>query len=57
MHGEGLSTFFGQSSFGTYTVVNERNVVKVDKDVDLALRPLGQKRKLIRTTCCCLIKP
>ena len=41
-HEEGLSTFFGQSSFGTYTVVNERNVVKVDKDVGLALLgPLG----------------
>ncbi|QGQ45997.1 NAD(P)-dependent alcohol dehydrogenase [Metabacillus sediminilitoris] len=39
---EDLSIFFGQSSFGTYTVVNERNVVKVDKDVDLALLgPLG----------------
>ncbi|AGX02432.1 MULTISPECIES: NAD(P)-dependent alcohol dehydrogenase [Bacillus] len=37
-----LSTFFGQSSFGTYAVANERNVVKVDKDVDLALLgPLG----------------
>jgi len=39
---EDLSIFFGQTSFGTYTVVNERNVVKVDKDVDLALLgPLG----------------
>lgn len=37
-----LSTFFGQSSFGTYAVAHERNVVKVDKDVDLALLgPLG----------------
>lgn len=37
-----LSTFFGQSSFGTYAVAHERNVVKVDKDVDLAiLGPLG----------------
>src|SRR5690606_19247893 len=35
-------TFFGQSSFGTYAVAHERNVVKVDKDVDLALLgPLG----------------
>lgn len=40
--GNNLSTFFGQSSFGTYAVANERNVVKVDKDVDLALLgPLG----------------
>lgn len=40
--GQELSTFFGQSSFGTYAVANERNVVKVDKDVDLALLgPLG----------------
>lgn len=37
-----LSTFFGQSSFGSYAVAHERNVVKVDKDVDLALLgPLG----------------
>ncbi|GEN45427.1 NAD(P)-dependent alcohol dehydrogenase [Alkalibacillus haloalkaliphilus] len=37
-----LSTFFGQSSFGTYAVAHERNVVKVDKDVDIALLgPLG----------------
>lgn len=37
-----LSTFFGQSSFGTHAVVHERNVVKVEKDVDLALLgPLG----------------
>lgn len=41
-HDHELSTFFGQSSFGTYAVANERNVVKVDKDVDLALLgPLG----------------
>ena len=40
--GTGLSTFFGQSSFGTYAVAHERNVVKVDKEVDLALLgPLG----------------
>ncbi|MFD1363489.1 NAD(P)-dependent alcohol dehydrogenase [Lentibacillus salinarum] len=37
-----LSTFFGQSSFGTYAVANARNVVKVDKDVNLSLLgPLG----------------
>lgn len=37
-----LSTFFGQSSFGTHVIAHERNVVKVDKDVDLALLgPLG----------------
>jgi aryl-alcohol dehydrogenase len=37
-----LSNFFGQSSFGTHAVAHERNVVKVDKDVDLALLgPLG----------------
>ncbi|CAM4176835.1 NAD(P)-dependent alcohol dehydrogenase [Bacillus paramycoides] len=41
-HDTELSTFFGQSSFSTYAVANERNVVKVDKDVDLALLgPLG----------------
>lgn len=34
--------FFGQSSFATYSVVNQRSIVKVDKDVDLSLvAPLG----------------
>ncbi len=32
-----VSSFFGQSSFGTYAIANERSVVKVDKEVDLAL--------------------
>lgn len=42
LDGKPLSTFFGQSSFGTFAVAHERNVVKVDKDVDLALLgPLG----------------
>lgn len=37
-----LSTFFGQSSFATYATVNERNVVVIDKDVDLeVVGPLG----------------
>lgn len=37
-----LSTFFGHSSFATYSVTNEANVVKVDKDVDITiLGPLG----------------
>ncbi|WP_042347850.1 NAD(P)-dependent alcohol dehydrogenase [Bacillus massiliigorillae] len=41
-HDHNVSTFFGQSSFATYAVVNERNVVKVNKDADLALLgPLG----------------
>jgi aryl-alcohol dehydrogenase len=40
--GQELSTFFGQSSFGTFAIAHERNVVKVDKDVDLSLLgPLG----------------
>lgn len=40
--GVDLSTFFGQSSFGTHAVAHERNVVKVDTGVDLALLgPLG----------------
>ena len=34
--------FFGQSSFGTYALANERTVVKVPKDVPLErLGPLG----------------
>ncbi|MBA4496338.1 NAD(P)-dependent alcohol dehydrogenase [Paenactinomyces guangxiensis] len=40
--GEYVTTFFGQSSFGTYALTGERNVVKVDKEVDLRLLgPLG----------------
>jgi aryl-alcohol dehydrogenase len=36
------SHFFGQSSFGTYALANERNVVKVPPDVPLdILGPLG----------------
>lgn len=41
-HEHPVSTFFGQSSFATYSIANKNNVVKVDKDVDLALLgPLG----------------
>lgn len=41
-NGDLLSTFFGQSSFATYSVANKNNVVKVAEDVDLAiLGPLG----------------
>jgi len=41
-HDHFLSTFFGQSSFATYSIANKNNVVKVDDDVDLAiLGPLG----------------
>ena len=37
-----IHTFFGQSSFGTHIVAHERNVVKVDKEVELELLgPLG----------------
>jgi len=37
-----VSRFFGQSSFATYSLANERNVVKTDQDMDLALTaPLG----------------
>ncbi|MCT3584291.1 NAD(P)-dependent alcohol dehydrogenase [Levilactobacillus brevis] len=40
--GQPLSTFFGQSSFSTYAVVDQHNVVKVDPTVDLRLLgPLG----------------
>jgi aryl-alcohol dehydrogenase len=36
------SRWFGQSSFGEFTVATERNMIKVDKDVPLALLgPLG----------------
>ncbi|MEO7015373.1 MAG: NAD(P)-dependent alcohol dehydrogenase [Leifsonia sp.] len=34
--------FFGQSSFGQYSIADERSIVKVDRDADLAvLAPLG----------------
>ena len=40
--GRELSCFFGQSSFSTYVVADQRSAVKVDKDVDIAmLGPLG----------------
>lgn len=41
-HGEVSGHFFGQSSFATYSVANERNVVKVRQDAPLELLgPLG----------------
>nr|SIP63273.1 benzyl alcohol dehydrogenase [uncultured bacterium] len=41
-NGKPISMFFGQSSLASHSVVNARNVVKVDKDVDLALiAPFG----------------
>lgn len=40
--GDDASVFFGQSSFSTYSIVQENNLVKVDKDMDLRiLGPLG----------------
>lgn len=40
--GREVSSFFGQSSLSTYAVADERNVVKVDKEVDIRLLgPLG----------------
>lgn len=37
-----ISTFFGQSTFANYAVTNEKNLVKIDKDLDLKLfGPLG----------------
>ncbi|TJY11117.1 NAD(P)-dependent alcohol dehydrogenase [Lentilactobacillus buchneri] len=45
IHSEGgkdISTFFGQSSFSTYSVVDEHGVTKVPSDVDISLLgPLG----------------
>ncbi|MHB8072450.1 NAD(P)-dependent alcohol dehydrogenase [Desulfosporosinus fructosivorans] len=42
LNGKDVSNFFGHSSFGNYAVANQRNVVVVDKDVDLTiLGPLG----------------
>lgn len=40
--GKDIANFFGQSTFGSYAIVNERNAVKIDKNVDLSLMgPLG----------------
>lgn len=40
--GTEVNNFFNQSSFSTYSLTEESNVVKVDKDVDLRLLgPLG----------------
>lgn len=43
LDGKSLATFFGQSSFATYVVTNERSAVKVNyDDIDLGLiGPLG----------------
>lgn len=42
LNGEKVSSFFGQSSFSQYAVANQRNIVVVDKEVDLTiLGPLG----------------
>lgn len=43
LDGQKLSTFFGQSTFATYAVVNQNHAVKIeDKDIDLALvAPMG----------------
>lgn len=42
LNGKDVANFFGHSSFGNYAVANQRNVVVVDKDVDLTiLGPLG----------------
>jgi aryl-alcohol dehydrogenase len=42
LHGPVCNHFFGQSSFATYTLANERNVVKVPKSLRLeVLGPLG----------------
>ncbi len=41
-HRRDLAVFFGQSSFSAYTVVNENNIVRVDRELDLRLLgPLG----------------
>lgn len=39
---EPIHMFFGQSTFANYAIANEKSIVRVDKDVDLALLgPLG----------------
>ena len=40
--GKEIGTFFGQSTFATHAVTNEKNLIKIDKDLDLKLfGPLG----------------
>jgi aryl-alcohol dehydrogenase len=40
--GKPLANFFGQSSFATYSVVNQRSIIKIDPEVDVAMTaPLG----------------
>ncbi|MFT8995824.1 NAD(P)-dependent alcohol dehydrogenase [Lentilactobacillus hilgardii] len=42
LNNNNISTFFGQSSFAEYAVVDEHNITKVDKDIDLSLvAPIG----------------
>ncbi|MGE7984158.1 NAD(P)-dependent alcohol dehydrogenase [Solibacillus sp. NPDC093137] len=53
-----VSRFFGQSSFATYSLVHERNVVKIDKDMDLALAaPLGCGLQTGASTVLKVLKP
>ncbi|WP_053363056.1 NAD(P)-dependent alcohol dehydrogenase [Bacillus sp. FJAT-27251] len=53
-----VSRFFGQSSFATYSLVNQRNVVKIDKDMDLALAaPLGCGLQTGASTVLNVLKP
>lgn len=41
-NGKPVSMSFGQSSFATHSVINQKSAVKVDADVDLALvAPMG----------------
>ncbi|MFD2638888.1 NAD(P)-dependent alcohol dehydrogenase [Piscibacillus salipiscarius] len=53
-----VSRFFGQSSFATYSLVHQRNVVKIDKDIDLALAaPLGCGLQTGASTVLNVLKP
>jgi len=36
-NGQEVNVFFGQGSFATYSVVDQSNLIKVDKDVDIAM--------------------
>ena len=40
--GNPVSSFFAQSSFAAYTVVNQRSAIKIDKDIDMGIAaPFG----------------
>ena len=47
--GQEVSSFFGQSSFATYSVVHKNSIIRVDKDLELdILGPLAAESRPAR---------